>query len=110
MTTKVNRNAKTRPMNGAATMNTTIWTSPFRRSRARTTEGIRPANSPARTIAPPLTDCFLAMARARTEATPARKAIVVSSKNRAVPSALGSSTAPIPPAAIVEPTSPPMRA
>src|SRR5437867_5534006 len=49
MTTKVNRNAKTRPMNGAATMNTTIWTNPFRRSRARDRKSTR-LNSSHRTI------------------------------------------------------------
>src|SRR5207244_8783998 len=61
MTTRARPNANVSPTSGAATMYTTIWTSPFRRIFPRMTAGRSPVRRPARIVVPSVGRCLRMM-------------------------------------------------
>src|SRR6058998_2714365 len=111
MTTSARPNANVSPTSGAATMYTTIWTSPFRRIFPRMTAGRSPASRPARIVVPSVGRCLRMMTSyAKNDAAPSTNAIPVTKRKRSMFVVLGRRIDPGPTASTVEPMMPPMSA
>src|SRR3989442_1024928 len=111
MTTSARPNANVSPTSGAATMYTTIWTSPFRRIFPRMTAGRSPASRPARIVVPSVGRCLRMMTSyAKNDAAPSTNAIPVTKTRTSVVVVLGRRIDPGPAASAAAPMMPPMSA
>src|SRR5436309_13907896 len=111
MTTSARPNANVSPTSGAATMYTTIWTSPFRRIFPRMTAGRSPASRPARIVVPSVGRCLRMMTSyAKNDAAPSTNAIPVTKTKRSMFVVLGRRIDPGPAGSAAAPMMPPMSA
>src|SRR3989442_1199622 len=111
MTTSARPNAKRSPTSGAATMYTTICTSPFRRIFPRMTAGRSPVSRPARMVVPSVGRWLrIITSYAKNDAAPSTNAIPVTNTKKNMFVVLGRKIAPGPTPGVGPRRGPPMRA